>query len=39
MSQEDAARLLLQDAANGKFRRDHVETFLTLARVPVVSFR
>jgi len=39
MSQEDAARLLLQDAANGKFRRDHVETFLSVARVPAVSSR
>jgi putative two-component system response regulator len=39
MSQEDAVRLLLQDAASGKFRRDHVETFLSIARVPAVSSR
>ena len=39
MSQEEATRLLLQDAANGKFRRDHVGAFLGVARVPVVSSR
>jgi putative two-component system response regulator len=37
LSADDAARHLVQDAANGKFLREHVEAFLSLARVPSVS--
>jgi putative two-component system response regulator len=39
MSEEEATRLLLQDTANGKFLRHHVEAFLGIARVPAVSSR
>jgi putative two-component system response regulator len=35
LSTEEAARHLLADAATGKFLREHVETFLTVAVAPV----
>ncbi|PYR70274.1 MAG: hypothetical protein DMF88_03295 [Acidobacteria bacterium] len=38
LSSEDAARHLLQDAANGKFLRDHVEAFLSVAGVAAAAF-
>ena len=37
LTAEDAARHLLKDAADGKFRRDHVEAFLTVAGVHAVA--
>jgi putative two-component system response regulator len=37
LSQEDATRHLQQDAANGKFQREHVEAFLSVAAVPAAS--
>ena len=36
LSQEDAARHLLKEAASGKFLRKHVEAFLSVAGVPAV---
>ncbi len=37
LTAEDAARHLVKDAADGKFRRDHVEAFLTVAGVHAVA--
>ena len=37
LSQEDATHHLLQEAANGKFQREHVEAFLSVAAVPATS--
>jgi putative two-component system response regulator len=39
MTAEDAARYLLQEAADGKFNREHVEAFLAVAGVVPVSVR
>jgi len=35
LSASDAARHLLEDAASGKFAREHVDTFLTVTQTPV----
>ena len=37
LSQDEAARHLLQEVASGKFLRRHVEAFLSVAGVPAVS--
>ncbi len=37
LAAEEAARHLLKEAEQGKFRRDHVETFLTVAGVHAVA--
>jgi len=39
LTSEEAARHLLEDAAAGKFKRQHVETFLTVAGVAPVTVR
>jgi putative two-component system response regulator len=36
LSPDQAARHVLQEAAQGKFARDHVETFLNIAEVAVL---
>jgi HD-GYP domain-containing protein (c-di-GMP phosphodiesterase class II) len=36
LSSDQAARHVLQEAAQGKFARDHVETFLNIAEVAIL---